>query len=406
MHTSKNTTQSDHPPEPPRRVVQVLALDDNAFDIQMVTRCLRGMKPWDVAVTGCESVEEALGAIQERDFELLFLDYLLPRCSGFEALAELRAKGFDGPTILMTGMQSETMLVEAMQAGVVDFLPKDALSASSLQRAAHNAVEKADLAKEVTRKSAELRETVTRLERRQEEIESFYHNVSHELKTPLTGSREFVSLVIDGAVGEITEDQSKLLQAALRGCDQMVASINNMLDASRLDLGKVALVPESVDLPGLLRRVVDEAEPAARHRQITLQLQVPEESVMAVVDPQRLHQAAAHLVGNAIKFSHPGGVVEVTMAYALDADWKISLTDPGCGVQAEDAPRIFDRLYQSSAQDAATLGGLGMGLYIAREVVELHAGSLEFVSEPGRGSTFTVSLPRCSPAPKPQAQHA
>lgn len=385
--------------QPETRVVHVLALDDNEFDLQMLQRCLRGMKPWEVVVTPVGSLEAALEAIETRDFELLFLDYMLTPHNGFHALSELRARGFRAPTILMTGMQSEAVLVEAMQAGAVDFLPKSALSMSSVQRATHNAIEKADLAREVSRKGDELRETLRRLERRQKEIESFYHNVSHELKTPLTGSREYVSLVIDGAVGEITEDQSKLLHAALRGCDRMVTCINDMLDASRLDIGKVALISNSVNLASLLRNAAKGMEQAAADRDVQIQLHLPDDEEMVVIDQQRIEQVATILLSNAIKFSPPGGRVEVTLEARSWAQVVVTVKDHGCGIHPDDAERVFERLYQSELEDPATQGGLGMGLYIAREILELHGGQISVSGEPGKGCTATFTLPHCAPAP-------
>ncbi|QDV09675.1 Sensor histidine kinase YycG [Planctomycetes bacterium Poly30] len=369
------------------------------MDIMAVSRCLRDMKPFETVVAGCSSVDAALEAAQDLEatqgkaFELLFLDYSLPGHSGFEALGRMRAEGLDIPTILMTGMPGEAVLLQAMKSGVIDFLPKSAVSPSSVQRAVQNAIEKADLAREAAHKTAELERTVARLEQRQREIESFYHNVSHELKTPLTSAREFVSLVVDGAVGEVSDDQSKLLQAALGGCDQMVTCLNDLLDASRLDVGQVALIQEPVNLARLLEDVIAQFEPSAASAQVHLRFCPPVTSAVVSVDAERIRQAMGQLLSNAIKFSHPGGSVDVAIDLSREDAVAVSVADTGCGIHPDDLPRVFDRLYQSSTEDAATLRGLGMGLYIAREIIRLHGGTLSAVSEQGAGSTFILLLP-------------
>jgi signal transduction histidine kinase len=281
-----------------------------------------------------------------------------------------------------------------MHAGVVDYLPKDAIKPSAVRRATQNAIEKADLQKEILRANAELSSTVRSLQLRQEEIESFYHNVSHELKTPLTGAREFVSLVIDGAAGAVTEAQADLLRAAVRSCDQMVTCINDMLDASRIETDKLLIRAEKAELRPVLQDAIRSLGRAASESDVGVVLRCQADPIELSFDPQRIYQVVTNLVGNAIKFSRAGTVVTVEVDCAPGTFVGVRVVDQGSGIEAADLDRIFDRLFQSREADAASLGGLGMGLHICKGIVENHGGQITVESTPGKGSTFTFTLPR------------
>lgn len=397
--TTQLATEAQPTPSEATRTVRVLVIDDNVIDIEIVSRCLRKMDDWGAVVTGCTSIEQAIECARDESHELLFLDYWLQGETGLVALRRLRDAGVDLPTILMTGMRGEAVLVEALHAGVVDYLPKSALTPNAVQRATRNAIEKADLARSVREKQSALLRTVEHLEARQAEIESFYHNVSHELKTPLTGAREFVSLVLDGAAGPISDDQADLLQAAKRNCDRMVTCINDMLDASRLDTGKLSLHLEELDIAGVIDDAVLSLRPNAESKDVALTVDRPNHPVRVEIDGQRVYQVITNLVGNAIKFSEPGHPVAVRIDDTNEDCVRVEVVDQGCGLDAQHAEHVFDRLYQSREADAATLGGLGMGLYICRQIVELHGGEITVSSAPGLGSTFRFHIPRRPAAP-------
>lgn len=330
----------------------------------------------------------------QRPADVLFIDYQLGALTGPEALGELRASGYDGPAILLTGMHGEAVLVEAMQAGFVDYLPKDELTTACLRRALGHVMDRVDLTSEVKRTSRALSETVRSLLERQEEVASFYHNVSHKLKTPLTGVREYVSLLLDGAVGEVTADQAELLESAVRNCDQMVTCINDMLDASRIETGKLAVESRPSDLVAVIEDSLQSCSFAARQRGVEVQLRCSDPSLVLDIDPQRIYQVMTNLLGNAIKFSESGSCVTCEVLLEPSGAVVIEVSDQGCGIEPRDVGRVFDRLYQVEGRDAASLGGLGMGLYIVKGIVEAHGGTIGVTSVKGVGSTFRVSLPR------------
>jgi PAS domain S-box-containing protein len=255
------------------------------------------------------------------------------------------------------------------------------------------------------RKQAEAarRESEARLERsnrdllrRNQEIQNFYHTLSHELKTPLTSAREFVSIVMDGLAGPVTSQQSEYLGIAQDSCDHLRVCIDDLLDATRLETGKLALELKPVPLGPLLQRALMTFQPRAAEKKITLQAQIPPDLPDVPMDEVRITQVITNLLNNAIKYTPSEGtiVMKAGDAPASPELLEVSIADTGCGIRPEDQERIFDRLYQVKAGDATTEQGVGLGLYLSRELVQLHGGSIRVTSEVGKGSTFSFVLPR------------
>ena len=244
--------------------------------------------------------------------------------------------------------------------------------------------------------SAVLEETNRDLKRQNREIQNFYHTLSHELKTPLTSTREFVSIVLDGIAGEVNAEQREYLEIAQSGCKQLQVCINDLLDVTRLETGKLHVELKSTELEPFIRQVVGALQPLAAERDLCLVLELTPDLGSIPLDSARLTQVLNNLVGNAFKFTPPGGRITVTASRPPTAPGfiAVSVADTGRGVPAEKLDRIFERLYQVKDSDASTEQGMGLGLYICRELVELHGGRFEVTSDLNRGSEFTFFLPR------------
>jgi PAS domain S-box-containing protein len=237
------------------------------------------------------------------------------------------------------------------------------------------------------------------LKRKHEELQSFYHTVSHELKTPLTSAREFVSLVLEGLAGPISQTQNEYLGIARESCDRMRTCINDMLDVTRLETGKMSIQLQSASLGGLARRIATILLPAAERKQIEMKWSVAPGIPDIWMDETRIAQVITNLLNNALKFTPSGGVIRLEIGPAPSPPGHVQLTvsDTGRGIPAEHLPRIFDRLYQVRENDCASCLGLGLGLHICQELVRLHHGSIRVESQEGRGSTFFVTLPTAPP---------
>jgi len=172
--------------------------------------------------------------------------------------------------------------------------------------------------------------------------------------------------------------------------------INDLLDATRLETGKLAVELKPTSLNVLIRRVVTALTPSATDKKIDLTVELPADLRPLPLDEHRMTQVITNLLINAIKFTPPGGdiVIRATEIPGPPELVQVSVTDTGCGIPIDEQSRIFDRLYQVKAGDATTEQGVGLGLYLCRELVQLHGGEIRVESQPGRGSTFSFVLPR------------
>jgi PAS domain S-box-containing protein len=248
----------------------------------------------------------------------------------------------------------------------------------------------------VRRIQAELEQTNKDLLRRSQEIQNFYHTLSHELKTPLTSAREFVSLVMDGIAGPLNQTQSEYLGIAKQSCDQLRVCINDLLDTTRLETGKLALDLKSASLDSLVQRVVTALRRVAAEKEISLMAEIQRHLPRVALDENRITQVIINLLNNAIKYTPNGGRITIRVGEALDQPEliQISISDTGRGIPKEELDHIFDRLYQVKTGDATTEQGIGLGLYLCRELVQLHGGNIWVESEPGKGSTFSFVIPK------------
>ncbi len=377
----------------PSKPIRVIALDDDSVDIEALRRCLRSITTMTFELIGCCEVADASRLLRTESFDVLFVDYYMHATTGLDTLSRLREEGCRVPAILLTGSHGEHILHEALRAGVIDYVPKDHLSAPLIEQAIRSALAKAKLNARIEGKQLELERTIESLRRRGEEIESFYHSVSHELKTPLTGAREFVSLVHDGVAGDLTDAQTQLLAAAIRNCDQMTHCVNDMLDAARIETGKLVLMKEDCDLSAVLRDALDSVRSSARAKDIEFVVRGIDSPLPAHLDPHRIYQVVANLASNAIKFTPSHGRVEVHVEAQPEGHIEVRVADSGPGLPQGDEHRVFERLYQSHKKDGAILGGLGMGLYISREIVELHEGQVRYSPSSLGGAQFAFRLP-------------
>jgi two-component system sensor histidine kinase/response regulator len=230
------------------------------------------------------------------------------------------------------------------------------------------------------------------------EIQQFYHTLSHELKTPLTSAREFVSIVMDGLAGPLNETQLEYLGIAKESCDQLRLYINDMLDVTRLQTGKMSIEFQALSLAALVERVVEKLAPAAAGKGVSLSCDCQLDLPTVPIDKQRILQVLTNLTTNAIKFTPTGGRILLSLSEApADPEClQVSVRDTGRGIPQDQLNAIFDRLYQTThnADSIESRGGLGLGLYICRELVELHGGRIWVESEVGRGSTFSFVVPK------------
>ncbi|HEX3129127.1 MAG TPA: two-component regulator propeller domain-containing protein [Thermoanaerobaculia bacterium] len=250
-----------------------------------------------------------------------------------------------------------------------------------------------DLERLIEERTATIAEQAEKLRELDRLKSQFFANVSHELRTPLTLTLGPLRDSLDGRFGPLREEVAGQVRLALRNAERLLGLVDQLLDVARLDAGRLKLRPRRGDLAALVRQRVEAFLPLAERRRIELSLEAPAEPVIADFDEAQLEKVFDNLLVNALKFTPEGGGVKVTLVSFPD-EVEVSVEDDGPGIPADRLDRVFERFYQAQAGP-----GAGIGLSLARQLVELHQGSIAVASEPGRGARFTVRLKRRLPEP-------
>ncbi len=237
-----------------------------------------------------------------------------------------------------------------------------------------------------------LQESMEFIRRDRDRSRDFVADVSHELRTPIAALRTFNELLQDGAVDD-PATRAEFLESSRQQIERLDWLATNLLELSKLDSGLVALDLRPDDLRSVAESAVEQALPGARRRGVTLTLEVPPEPLRQRHDPRRLGQVLANLVGNAIKFTPAGGEVTISLRPTHEGA-RIMVRDTGVGIDAAELPHVFDRFYRGSRANQVRAGGSGLGLSIARSIVEMHGGRISIASRLGQGTEVTVDLPR------------
>ncbi len=222
----------------------------------------------------------------------------------------------------------------------------------------------------------------------------FLANMSHELRTPLNGIIGFAEFLLDGKPGSINSKQREYLDDVLSSGRHLLQLINDVLDLSKVEAGKMELKPETFRLDKAVDEVCAVARAIAQKKRIEIQTTLSPELDTVTLDLQKFKQVLYNLLSNAVKFTHDAGNVEIRANGIGKNRFQIHIVDNGIGIRREDFPRLFREFEQLDSGAARRYGGTGLGLSLTKKIVEFQGGSIGVESEPGIGSTFTVELPQ------------
>jgi signal transduction histidine kinase/DNA-binding response OmpR family regulator/CHASE3 domain sensor protein len=256
----------------------------------------------------------------------------------------------------------------------------------------------------------QLRDRALELERASRYKSEFLANMSHELRTPLNSSLILAKLLSDNAAGNLNDEQVRFAQTIYSAGNDLLNLINDILDISKVEAGKLELVPEELPLRRVIEGLARTFEPLAKQKQLEFSLTVePSVPVAIHTDRQRLEQILKNLLSNAVKFTDAGRV-NLTVSANAEGWVQFTVQDSGIGIAPEQQGKIFDAFHQADGSTARKYGGTGLGLSISRDLTNLLGGTLTLASTLGEGSTFTLSLPRngavSATPPAPQLVHA
>jgi sigma-B regulation protein RsbU (phosphoserine phosphatase) len=362
----------------------VLLIEDNPGDADLVRlRLVEGDS--GVKVSCANRLADGLASMAKESPSVVLLDLNLPDSHGADTFRRVLEKNPGVPVVILSGQDDEVLAMKALHQGVQDYLVKGDITSNQLERVMRYAIERQAL----------LRSLEMSRHQQLEFKNQFLSHVSHELRTPLTCIYQFVTILMDGLAGEINPEQRYHLTTVLNSVHQLRAMIRDLLEATRAESGKIRIEPRCITIGDLVQQAVSMMAATAKEKRVGLEVGLDSRIPFVYADPDRVLQVLINLIDNGIKFTPPDGSVLVK-ACMVEADPNmvyLSVSDTGCGIGAEAKALIFERLYQDPNSADNNRTGLGLGLFIAKELVDLHSGRIWVASEIGNGSTFSFTLP-------------
>jgi signal transduction histidine kinase len=366
------------------KALRILLVEDNAGDVRLLREMFSKEKPDSFELTHLLRMSEAVVHLAKGGVDIVLLDMGLPDGHGLDTVRRAHAAAPDVPLIVLTGLDDESLASEAMKEGAQDYLIKGQIENRALPRALRHAIERHRMQTETD---------LIRTHQIQFKDE-FLSHVSHELRSPLTAIYQFVTILLDRLAGELNLEQHEYLEIILRNVKQLRSMINDLVEVTRVQEGKLSIDPQCTSVSDAITYTVGTLQGAATGKAITLSLGLQPHLPLAYADPTRIRQILIILLDNAIKFTPANGAVTV-QAHMLDEDRNVlvlEVSDSGCGISPDMTERIFERLYQVPDHGQAGRKGLGLGLYICKELVTRQGGQIRVTSSP-QGSVFSFTLP-------------
>jgi DNA-binding response OmpR family regulator/two-component sensor histidine kinase len=361
---------------------------------------------------GYEVSEAATGADALRlagaeNPDLVLLDATLPDGDGVDICRQMKSdETLRGSFIVMLSGMNTTAghQAEALHAGADGYLAKPiepaALKAHVLAflRIRQNEEDLRESSRRYREQADELREANRRLEEYNRLKAEFVANMSHELRTPLTAIIGFAQLaqLTRGRDGEMPKRYADAFERILRNGQHLLALVNDVLDVSKIEAGRMKIHREHIDLGEVVQGAFAELQSLAERKGLEYRLRVHERLPLAYTDPLRVRQVVINLLSNAAKFT-AHGAVEAELLTHGERHFRIVVRDTGVGIDAQSLPIIFERFRQVDGSTTRAASGVGLGLSIVRQIVDLLGGEIEVTSKVGAGSTFTVTLPLTAP---------
>ncbi|MFA4992328.1 MAG: hybrid sensor histidine kinase/response regulator [Candidatus Omnitrophota bacterium] len=376
--------------------IRVLLVEDNPTDAMIVKKILQRDHIFEYEVTHLVSGEDALLKLEDWPYDIMILDYNLPRKNGLETLKEIKARNISMPIVMITGQGDEMVAAQLIKEGASDYLPKRENYEDSVPlmirktiREFREGLERRRLQEEIALKKEELEKANAQLMELDGMKSDFVANVAHELRTPLTIIKGNLDNIEKGFAGEVQPKQKEILSDVFRVLNRLTRLVNDLLDLSRIESGKIGLNKENVNIVALAEEALKGFEKLAEDKKIALVKEFSSDAININADRDKLTQVFINLIGNALKFTDKGSVTVKIIDMQTEA--QIEIQDTGPGMEKDQLGKIFDKFVRVVAEKKE---GTGLGLPIAKDIIGLHMGRIRVESETGKGSRFIFNIPK------------
>ncbi len=314
--------------------------------------------------------------------DLVLIDLKMPGMNGMEVLEQLIKIDPYCISVVITGYATVESAVEAMKIGAYDFLPKP-FSPDQLRLIIRRGLEKRKLILE----TESLRQEKKLME------ENFITLVSHQLRSPLVAIMQYYEVILGGMAGDVPEKQKDIIQKSKARLEGLLNLINDWLDVARLDSGQIVDNLKPISTKKIITKVIEDLQPLTQKEKISLKFGSCSKNDLVLGDTDTLEQVFSNLITNAIRYNKFNG--KTTISIKENADYiAVEVQDNGIGIAKEHLPFLFDQFFRVKRGEGQKIKGTGLGLSIAKKIVDAHGGSIHVSSDLGKGSTFTVLLPK------------
>jgi signal transduction histidine kinase len=387
--------------------IMVLLIDDQPFVGEAVRRLLRDDPR--IAFHFCPDPRVAVETANLVSPTVILLDLVMPGVDGLELLARFRANAAtaETPIIVLSTKEDARIKRDAFEKGASDYLVKLPDRVELLARVRYhseaclNQRRRAEIAAALRASQRALAQRVSELQSALDEIEQlqrskadFYSMVTHDLRNPAGNVLVAARMLLQEKGGPLTPRQGQLVQITATAGEKLLRLITDYLDFAKIDAGYLRLDREQTDLVAVVRHAAQAVEPHVEVKRQTLQVDVPVGMVSGIVDGPKLEQSLENLLSNAIKYTADEGRITLTLTSAAGRA-RIAVRDTGAGIAPELLPTLFAKYHRLPGEATRSASGTGLGLLIAKEIVEGHGGTIDVSSTgvPGEGTTFVIDVP-------------
>lgn len=393
--------------------LEILVVDSNEVDCMAL--CLALTKAAvNMEVCAVSDYDHALSALQNTNFDCIFLDYCLINEDKFIFIDKLGSSKIKVPVVILIDETDEQIAIEFLSAGAIDYLVKEHIKSENLPRIIRNAIRLYQVEIKANLAYQRLQEIEEKLVCQQQELEKqeqqiqlqnlkvllgeqvkseFLSTISHELRTPMNAIIGFAQILLRTKFGQLNHQQTDMVERILNNGKNLLILLNEVLDFSKLDSGKLELKPEIVDFSKIVKASVSEISSLAAAKNLSLLVEMNLENSLIFNDAGRVHQILINLLSNAVKFTEYGSI-RLEVKEISTNELAITIEDTGIGISAEDSVHIFEPFRQIDQGINRKYSGSGLGLAIIDSLLKMMGGKIFLESQLGVGSIFKIELPR------------
>lgn len=362
--------------------VAVLLIDDDEDDYIIIKHVFSLIPESPFVLEWCSSYDAAKKLISANAHDIYLIDYHLGASSGLDLLRFAEPQERTEPFIMLTGTDDRQTEKRSMELGAADYLVKGTFTAELLSRTLFYSLGRKQIEQQKIDDLLELGRTK----------DEFISLASHQLRTPATGVKQYVGMVLEGFAGDISDAQRKLLSNAYESNERQLRIVSNLLKVAQVDAGKVLLRRTDTDLSLMIGDVMKEQQQTYKGRHQKVHLIHPSANIPAFIDADHVRMVVENMLDNASKYSGQGTTITVSLAKTID-EVTISIKDQGVGIASADIAKLFGKFSRIDNPLSTQVEGTGLGLYWAQKIIDLHGGAITVESQENKGTTFVIHLP-------------